>query len=382
MLGLLSKAPVGGVVWQTAHYLVGLQRLGFDVYYVEAHSSRPSGLLATEADGDGSAKAAACIDGFMRRFGLADRWAYHALHAGGQCYGLSRLELTRLYASAELILNLHGGTLPLPEHCATGRLVYVETDPVEVQVQLARGCQSTIDFLSAHCAFFSFGENLGRPGCLVPESTRFKFQPTRQPVVLDFWEGPEPLARPVFTSIGNWRQTNRDLELGGETYRWSKHHEFLKFLELPARTGAQFELALSRCPDDERAMLQARGFGVSKALDFTLDPDEYRRFIRRSLGEFTVAKDQNVRLRSGWFSDRSATYLAAGRPVITQDTGFGDVLPTGQGLFAFKDLDEIEVAVRRVSADHENQSRAAKELAREYFSAEKVLASMLARIGI
>src|SRR4051794_28298387 len=129
---MMTKIPVAGVIWQTVHYLVGFQRLGFDVYYVEAHARTPSMLMEREED-DGSARAADFIAGVMRRFDLGDRWAFHALHADGRIYGMSEGQLKRLYDSAELIINLHGGTVPLPEHSATGRLVYLETDPVDIQ---------------------------------------------------------------------------------------------------------------------------------------------------------------------------------------------------------------------------------------------------------
>jgi hypothetical protein len=185
VLGVMSRLPVAGVVWQTVHYLVGLQRLGYDVYYVEAHACTPKMLMQREDD-DGSARAAAFIDGVMRRFNLGDRWAFHALHADGRYYGMSEGQLKQLYRSAALIVNLHGATQPLPEHSATGRLVYLETDPVLSQIELHHNVRYTLDFLEPHCAYFTFGENYGKPDCELPVSERFEFRPTRQPVVMDF----------------------------------------------------------------------------------------------------------------------------------------------------------------------------------------------------
>ena len=234
LLGMMARMPVAGVVWQTVHYLIGFQRLGYEVYYVEAHATTPT-MFLDDSDHDGSEKVAAFLDGVMRRFDLGDRWAFHALHAGGQSYGLSSGELARLYDSTRWIINLHGGTLPLPEHCATNRLVFLETDPVQLQFELAEDNPQAIEFLDCHCAFFTFGENYGRPNCLLPVSDRYDFRPTRQPVVLGFWrERPTPPGS-MFTTIGNWRQRQRELVFGGERYSWSKHHEFLKFLDLPAR---------------------------------------------------------------------------------------------------------------------------------------------------
>ncbi|CAA9295737.1 MAG: hypothetical protein AVDCRST_MAG93-4242, partial [uncultured Chloroflexia bacterium] len=383
LLGMMSKHPVAGVIWQTVHYLVGFRRLGFDVYYVEAGAFQPSWLLVGRGeDGDRSAKAAAFIDGIMQRFDLGDRWAFHALHADGRCYGLSEVQLKQLYRSAALLINLHGATVPLPEHTATGRLVYLETDPVTPQIELYDDLQQTIDFLEQHCAFFTFGENYGNPGCKVPVSEHFDFRPTRQPVVLDFWQPHSDGAGSTFTTIGNWQNPGRDVTFQGEVYHWSKHHEFMKFLDLPDRTNQALELALSRCHEADKCMLESKGWQVRDALGFSTDLDAYRSYIARSRGEFTVAKDQNIRLRSGWFSDRSATYLAAGRPVVTQETGFSNILPIGQGLFAFSEMEEAEQAFESINSDYEHHCQAARALAREYFNYDVVLPQLLAYFGL
>ena len=382
VLGMMSKHPVAGVVWQTLHYLVGFERLGYEAYYVEAGAHQPSSMLVPDGSaGDRSEAAAQFIDGHLRRFDLGDRWAFHALQSDTRCYGLTESELQHLYGSAALIINLHGATQPLPEHSATGRLIYLETDPVRLQLELATNLQNAVDFLEPHVAFFTFGENYGRPDCGLPVSDQFTFKPTRQPVVLDFWE---PYARgegSSFTTIGNWRQW-REVTFEGELYYWSKHLEFLKFLNLPTRTGRQFELALSRLDTSERQLLESHGWRVRDALSFSMDLDAYRCCIAGSRGEFTVAKDQNIRLRSGWFSDRSATYLACGRPVVTQETGFTSILPTGAGLFAFSTTEEAAQAIEAIEADYSRHSAAALQVARDYFSHEVVLTPLLAEVGL
>jgi hypothetical protein len=381
LLGLMTKMPVAGVLWQTLHFLVGFRRLGYDVYYVEAHARSPSWFTTNKED-DGSERAGAFLDSVLRRFDLGDRWAYHALHGDRRCLGMSDDQLRRLYDSAHLMINLHGGTAPRPEHVATGRLVYLETDPVEAQIQLYDSVQQTVDFLALHCAHFTFGENYGRPGCGLPVSERFAFRPTRQPVVLDFWpEDGDTTGRP-FTTIGNWRQNWRPVRFRGEVYHWSKHLEFGKIVDLPRRTSQPLELALGSLEESDRQLLEARGWGVRRALDFSLDMDAYRQYIARSRGEFTVAKDQNVRLRSGWFSDRSATYLSSGRPVVTQDTGFGENLPTGEGLFAFSTLQEAAEAIDRINSDYPRHSRAARSVARDYFDSDVVLRRLLGDLGL
>jgi GT2 family glycosyltransferase len=381
LLGMMTKMPVAGVAWQNLHYLLGFERLGYEAYYVETHARTPS-MLMTREDDDSSALAAEFIAAIMRRFGMSDRWAFRALHDDGRCFGMSEGELERLYGSAELLINLHGGTQPLPELAATGRLVYLETDPVQLQLELQHGLQETVDFLEPHSAFFTFAENWDNPDCRLPHSDRFDFRSTRQPVLLDLWPDRSPQPADVFTTIGNWRQDWRDVTFEGERYTWSKHQEFLKHLDLPERSGQTFELALSSCGDAEREMLVKRGWRVRDGLEISRGIDRYRDYVGASRGEFTVAKEQNVRLRTGWFSDRSATYLASGRPVITQETGFSNVLPAGRGLFGFDTPDEALAAVEEIDADYTRHAIAAREIAREYFSHEVVLGRMLDHLGI
>ncbi len=379
LLGMMTRIPVAGVVWQTAHYLLGLERLGYEAYYVETHARTPAMLMEREED-DSSARAAAFVDGVMRRFGLRDRWAFYALHDDNRCFGMSRTQLRRLYGDALCLINLHGGTEPRPELYETDRLVYLETDPVQLQTELHYGVQASFDFLDPHCAFFTYAENHGNPDCGLPSHDRFPFHPTRQPVVMDLWRGRGTPGEQM-TTVGNWRQPWREIELDGERYSWSKHHEFLKFIDLPSRTVQPFELALSSYEPEDKQMLEGKGWRVRHALDFSTDTDAYRDYVTNSRGEFTVAKDQNVRLRTGWFSDRSITYLAAGRPVISQDTGFSNIFPTGEGLFGFSSMDEILAAVEAINSDYARHSRAAEEIAREYFAHDVVLGRLLSDVG-
>jgi GT2 family glycosyltransferase len=380
VLGFLSHFPVAGVAWQTIHYLLGFKRLGFDVYYVEAHGCTPSKLMQGETD-DGAARAASYIGNIMHRFDLDGQWAYDAIYES-RCFGMDRSLLADLYGSAALIVNLHGSHLPREEWTSGNRLIYVGTDPVDIEIDVFHRKQEAIDYLRPHSAFFTFGENLGNPDCLVPVPEGLKFYPTRQPVVMEFWKDAGGGEASTFTTVGNWRQPWREIRYQGELYRWSKHLEFQKFIDLPSRVRQSFELALSSYSEKDQKLLESKGWRVRPALEVSRDLDAYRDYIGGSRGEFTVAKDQNVRLRSGWFSDRAATYLAAGRPVINQETGFSRILPTGKGLFAFSGAEEIIAAVETINADYEAHRRAARELARDYFSHEVVLPRLLDRVGV
>ena len=382
LLGMLTRIPFAGVAWLVGQYAAGFERLGYDVYYVEAHARTPFEFMKDANDG-GTEGAAHYISEVARRFGLGDRWAFQALHEDGRCLGMSAEQLDRLYRDAALIINLHGGTLPLPEHAATDRLIYLGTDPVATELKVHYGEREAVEFLDQHAAFFTWGLNFGNPDCTLPWADPYSFVPSPPPVILDFWENDSvPGDDAPFSTIGNWRQTKRPVEFEGRVYRWSKHAEFLKILELPRRTQARIELALSSYNGHDRLLLAEHGWGVRPGLEISSDLDTYRDYIVESAGEISAAKEQNIRFRTGWFSERSATYLAAGRPVILQDTGFGAALPTGEGLFAFTNLGEAAEAMRAVQTDPARHRRAAREVAREYLSHEVVLGDMLDHIGL
>jgi hypothetical protein len=239
-----------------------------------------------------------------------------------------------------------------------------------------------MNMLSAHTHHFTYGENLGEPDCGIPASP-FHYQVTRPPVVTDWWdaEPPSDTGAP-FSTVAHWKQTDKDVEWNGELYKWSKDVEFRKFLELPRRCPEPFELALTGIDGEGRDELEALGWRTADALRVSGHIETYRDYVRAARGEFTVAKDQYVRMRSGWFSDRSVCYLAAGRPVITQETGFSKFVPTGRGLFGFETLDEILDAVDRIAGDYDAHSEAAREIAADCFAAEKVIGSMLEEAGL
>jgi hypothetical protein len=271
----------------------------------------------------------------------------------------------------------------LPEHYATGRLIYLETDPVQLEIELYHRNPEAMAFLKPHVAFYTWGLNFGHPDCRVPLPKDFHFRPSCPPVIPDLWRPYANEPAELFTTIGNWRQGGQ-VEYQGEVYTWSKHHEFLKFLDLPQQTTQVFELGLSSSSYEEadKRLLEEHRWRVRDTLSFLDDLDAYRRYLAGSRGEFTVAKDQNIRLRSGWFSERSAQYLAAGRPVITQETGFSNALPVGRGLFAFTRMEDILTAVDSINSDYERHRRAASALAREYFDSDLVLRRLLNDMGV
>jgi hypothetical protein len=390
VLGIMGQTPFAGVTWQVLHYLEGFRRLGVDVYYLEdtgAWPFDPERNTITSACG----YAVEYIGRHLAWCGLPDRWAYRAATDGRPTFGLSETALARVVEGADALVNLTGATVLRDEYLRVPVRIYLETDPVRPQIEVAQGRPFTVDLLGAHTHLFTFGENLGAPDCPLPVG-RFVYHPTRQPVVLDWWAAPPARGRRAeaesFTTIATWKQSRNDLQWNGTTYHWSKHREFLKFVDLPRRVSQPFQLALAAGDAtvaefrEVRQRLKAQGWRVVDALAISRDIGPYREYILGSRGEFTVAKDQNVRLRSGWFSDRSACYLAAGLPVITQDCGFDKMLPTGRGLFAFSNMHEILQAVEEINSDYGAHGRAAREIAAEYFSADRVVARLAERAGL
>ena len=302
----------------------------------------------------------------------------------GRVYGLSEARLQRLYRSAELIFNLHGGTVPPPEQAAeTGRLVYLETDPVELQVELYDGCAKAIDFLEPHSAFFTWGLNYGSPDCRVPLPVGYSLrsQPAAGPDRRLDRPSPARGRRPSLPSATG-SSGGATWCIDGVTYHWSKHFEFMKVSTSRAASELRSSLRCRATGTRTASCSNGMAGGCGRRARLLRRPRRLpRRTSSRRAGEFSVAKDQNVRLRSGWFSERSATYLAAGRPVVVQDTGFGSYLPTGEGLLTFTTMDDAAGALEDVATNYERHSRAASDIAREYLDAERVVGRMLEHLG-
>jgi hypothetical protein len=381
LAGYLVRFPLGGYAWQAAHYLLGLRALGHDVWWYEdtGHYALAHDPLTGEFGSTydyGIATAARFLD----RIGFGDRWIFVDT-ARNRKYGPGAQCVETLLRDADILVNL-GGTHRLPPEGRSGRpAVYIDLDPVYTQIKLESGDSLLRAILDEHTHLFTFGENIGTPRSPVPTGSR-TWHPTRQPVVLELWTNDAGPGR-AYTTVGEWDSRGRDLTYRGETFQWRKRTEWLRYLDLPARTTAQFEMAMNvRSVPDDLELLEAHGWRVVDPLAVSIDPWRYREYLCGSRGEFTVAKDMNLRMRSAWFSDRAACYLAAGRPVVEQDTGFGDVLPLGPGLHAFYTVEAAAEAVGMIEADYDRASAHATEVAREYFAAEKVLGRLLREVGL
>jgi hypothetical protein len=386
VLGFMGGMPIAGVIWQHIHYIVGLQRLGHEVYYVEDTSNYPYDPVAFNISDDYS-HAAKVLAKLAEEHGFEGRWTYCARYKDPfESAGMSLAELRTLYREADCALNICGSHDLNEELHSIRNLVYVESDPGVEQIKIDQEDSGTIDYLKAHRHLFTFGENIGRPSFAVP-THGFHWLPTRQPVVTDLWcksaEAPAPDPGAYFTTICNWSTSGKkDIVWRDSNYLWSKSLEFLRFVDAPRLSGEPFEMATDIKDTGENELFAKNDWKLVLPHDLSADWNSYRDYIRNSKGEFTCAKDQYIRLNTGWFSDRTACYLAAGRPVITQETGFSTHYGGGEGLLSFNSMEEIVEAVASIRGDYKKHSRAALAIAKEIFEAEKVLKSLLDRAGV
>jgi hypothetical protein len=398
VLGTAASNPYAGMAWMHMQIAAGFLRLGHDVHYLETTRNWPYDPVRREKLPD-STYAVDYLAALAGRFGLGDRWAYRRSFSDGAWLGPSAVVTLDLLASADAVFNVAGSTRLDKDGLSAGNLVYLGTDPVIHEVGYENGDEEARGIVDQHDAVVTYGENIGTPASPVPALPGLKAR-TRQPVLLDLWPL-EPVPKgAAYTTVANWKQEGREVQFRGERYLWSKDVEFRRVMDVPTRVPPSIELATNLAPpesmhygegepvkargvvQDTRAALEANRWRLVDAQSFTLDPWSYRDYIVASRGEFGVARDLNVRLCTGWFSERSACYLAAGRPVVTQDTGFGTVLPTGEGLFAFRTADEAAAAIESIEADYERHSRAAREIAEQYFAAEIVLTRLLEDLGL
>ncbi|HTZ37940.1 MAG TPA: hypothetical protein VMB84_18060, partial [Stellaceae bacterium] len=368
LLHFAGQMPLAGIAWQAAHYLIALDKLGYEAWYVEDSGAAPYDPRAESVVARCDYNLAQ-LRRAMTQFGFAERWAYHCA-LDGTYHGLSQDALARLYREADALINLCGSHRLEERHLQCPVRILIDTDPGYQQINYAKGDAGERAYIDAHTHWFTYGANIGLPGCPIPLGG-VAWQPTRPPVDVDRW--PQPPAAPTtgpacLTSIASWDNRGKDIEFEGSSYLWSKHVNFMRFLDIPRRRPETcFRMAIRPPGEAIRAELAAHGWRLVDPRPISAEIGRYRDFIAGSRGEFTVAKDIYVRTDSGWFSDRAVCYLASGRPVVTMRTGFERYCPTGEGVFAFADHDEALAAVDAIAADYPRHSRAAREIARECF---------------
>jgi hypothetical protein len=387
--GFLGIMPAGGVTWDYIQYPLGFYLLNHDVYYIEDTRLYP----IYQKPGSNWTDCSACVDHLQRvmnYFGMKDRWAYRD-EASHKCFGMSETAINEICRTADLFINISCSTFMRDEYKRIPRRVLIDSDPMFTQIQyisnqlFTPGESGLKQMIDAHNYLFSFGENINSADCLIPTGD-LHWYTTRQPVCIDKWNSIAPVDNNawLFTTLMNWTAGKK---LVYNNMEWGqKDIEFGKLEELPRYVKhAQFAMVISKTGGTENTFPQKKlerlGWKILDPEKQAGDWESYQQFISQSLAEFSVAKETYVKARTGWFSCRSACYLAAGRPVITQDTGWSKFISTGNGLFAFSDINEAVDAIQQVMSNKQYHSKAARELAEEYFNSDKVLNSLLQKIA-
>ena len=358
-----QKAGAAGHAWQFLQYLLGFRGLGYDVLLLDRLAGPPD-------------RGVAWVERVLGDAGLADAWSVDL--GGGVHAGVGRRRALDFVADADLLLNVMGFVEDEELLGAARRRVFLDTDPGFPQMWCDLGLA---DVMIGHDAHVTIAERIGAEDCTVPTCGR-EWVTTPQPVVLDAWPVQPAGDGTRFTSVASWRGAYGPVTFDGRTYGL-RVHEMRRFAELPRLAGGTFELALDIHPSDagDAQLLRAGGWRLLDPHAVASTPADYRRYVQRSDAELMIAKGIYVGTRGGWLSERSLCYLASGRPVVAQDTGFGECHPTGDGLLAFSTLDEALAGVEAVRADPAGHSAAARELAREAFGSDRVLSRLLDRVG-
>lgn len=380
--GALANKPFnGGEAWVRLAWVLGLRRLGLDVYFAEQiesdtcvdDSGRPAAFAASANR--------AYFDSVVRDFGLEAR-AGLICDGGEEGSGLSRGDLIEIAGGADLLFNI-SGHLTLDALLEGPRIsVYVDLDPGFTQ---AWHVDPSVPFrLPHHDRYLTVGLNVGAADCPIP-ACGLEWIPTLPPLLLDEWPPvPAPSGPLRLTTVATWRSPYGALEIGGRTMG-SKHHEFRRLIDLPGRAGGvAFELALDIHEGDaaDREALLAHGWTIVEPREVAATPRAFRDYVRGSGAEFSVAQGVYAASASGWFSDRTAAYLACGRPAIVQDTGVAGRLPIGEGLLAFSSPDQAAANVEEVLARYAAHGAAAADLAARHLDSDRVLGRLLAMVGL
>lgn len=371
VLGYVVRGPLGGLAWHHLHYVAGLAALGHDVWFLEDSDDYPScynPILDTT-----SIDASYGLDFARRSFeriDMAERWAYYDAH-NQAWHGPAAGAVMQICRSADIVINVSGVNPLRPWIQDVGVRVFIDTDPGFTQARNILQEQAKRRVLE-HTGFFTFAERIGR-GAALPDDG-ISWRPTRQPVMLDLWPSRPPQPGGRFTTVMVW-ESYPPIDVDG-VQLGLKAQSFGPYLELPRKTDFVLEIALggATAPRDQ---LAANGWRIRDPRVPTRTLDSYQDYIGSSVGEFAIAKHGYVVTRSGWFSERSANYLATGRPVVAQDTGFANIFPTGEGLLAFSTPQEALEALCNVRSAYDKHRARAREIAETYFDSKVILTRLL-----
>ena len=387
--GYIGLYPTGGATWDYLQYPLGLHMMGHDVYYIEDTRQYPIFQKSKLAWNDAS-DCISYLKKIMETYGMEDKWAYRDV-ASGKSFGLSEKKILEVCGSADIFINISCATFLRDEYLQIPKRILIDSDPMFTQIQYALEMEGSADsakwttktMLENHNYLFTFGENIGATDCKIP-LLGYKWHTTRQPVCLNQWQSQRNNNCNAFTSIMNWSGRKKLIYLNEE---WGqKDAEFEKFNTIPMKLqDTKFEVVVNKPLNKESSFneiaLEEIGWRVLEPSQTVATASEYRDFIFNSKAEFGVAKETYVKANTGWFSGRSACYLAAGKPVIAEETQWSKYIPASNGLFAFSSMEEARVSVEEVQANYDKHSKAALEIAGEYFDSSIVLSKMLGQVN-
>jgi hypothetical protein len=376
--GYIVAYPLGGMTWHHLNYLLGLQEMGHEVWFLEDSGSYsyPYNPVTWETSAD-STYGRAYLERTFEHYGLPLRYCYYS-EFEDQHYGLTGPELNDLLKRADLLLCVSGVTPWRDSRPRPRRTAVIDTDPVFTQLRMRHDA----DFLNYYKRFdtvATFGRLIGTPACPLP-THGIDWIGTNQPIAIKHWPAQINHSR-AFTTIGKWDHTvDRHLEFNGKKYLSSKGVEWIKMIDLPKRVSWEMTMGMLAAPAQTTKEFENHGWKLIDPALVTLSCESYSKFIRDSAGEFTVAKEIYAGLPSGWFSDRSSAYLASGKPVVTQASGFDQWLPTGEGLFSFSNVNQAADALNEISTDYPRHAAAARKIAEKQMDSQIVLAELLGKV--
>jgi hypothetical protein len=377
--GLIGQYAFGGVAWDYIQYVLGFNALGHDVWYLEDTGSWTYDPVKQEPSAECSENVS-YLSRIMREFDMGDRWIYRN-EPDGKYYGVADEKTAeKIIRQADILVNVSGACWLRPVTAAVKSKLFLDGDPMFTQIRLTRS-KEYLERVRSHEKHFTFGLNIARSRCKVP-TLGLKWQPTVQPIALGWWEKTlmsdiNHIADGAWTTVLNWA-SYEPVTFEGEEYG-QKNSEFLRFIELPAKTAEKFVIAMGQGPGRNRPTeyLESAGWEIIEPHFYLPDYVAYHNLISKSKGEWSVAKNGYVKSNSGWFSCRSACYLAAGKPVIVQDTCWSEHLPSGDGALAFRTMEDAVACIKEVANNYEHHCQAARIYARTHFDATKVCADLL-----
>ncbi len=383
--GYIGLFPTGGVTWDYIQYPLGLQLLGHDVFYIE-DTGQYSFYKSPGRSWDDPTDTVEFLHNIMKRFGLDSRWAYRDVGTGN-CFGLSYDKVLDVCKTADVFINISASTQLREEYLNIPKRILIDSDPMFTQVQewddadAEHSLNKIQKGFNSYTDLFTFGENIAKEDCRIP-TYDLNWHSTRQPICLEYWrknEQKNPCG--TFTTVMNW-STRKKMKYNNEEWG-QKDVEFEKFVDIPSifKKSPFTIIAADSSKRMDHSKLKNFGWEILDPLHTINDIYQYQAFIDDSLGEFSVAKETYVKSKSGWFSCRSACYLAAGKPVVTQETGWSKYIPSGRGLFAFHDHESAICALEEVYSNTQKHCREAEQIAFEFFDSNKVLKQMLSKIS-